>query len=361
LADSGAIFSDSLVSKGMTASHIIPLSARTCKKNSGFLSEEEDPHGITDVVIPDLVTKYADLPVAASLRCPSCGEPMTHVANTYYHGTKGSLRDCESINIRKRIVTRSAQNRKLHNSEEGQLFSVESMEKPDNAMLTFLGTIRNPDTDMLAELQNWQGKVIRIGAEASTGYGSVKIRLNNIPDDKMPTKETISEQIRAFNCRIQEEFKQRQKQWGSFCKIENQHIDSLYLTINLLSDTVWIDGTTGLYCGILPEIYPFATDYAAKLIHSYARTELVSGWMFKRDESENPPMIMPKRVQQAISRGSVFLYQIPGMKEPTDALSESLLGMELNGIGERREEGLGHVRICDEFHYQFYNIKEGVY
>jgi CRISPR-associated protein Csx10 len=340
---SGLIFDDCLPTEGKTASKVIPLSARTCKVYNGFLDDYKDvsdkPHGVVDVVISDLIYDKAELPIANLYKCTQCSNVMTDISGYYKKGAK-----YEKVEISKRVVTRSAQNRKLRNSAEGQLFSIESIEKPADKTFNFVGTIRNINSDMLTKLDEWNCKNLHVGAEKSTGYGNIKIEFENLTG-----KKDIQKRIDKFNEKLKAKMAACKESWGEICK--SGISDETYFTVDLLSDTILFD-ENGLYAGLMPEIWEIKTDegiIVAERVRSYARTELVSGFMFKLDSSGNK-QFMPKRVQQAIKRGSVFVYKIYGNK--LDEILPELLKLEEKGIGERREEGFGHIRICDEFHYE---------
>lgn len=344
---SGLIFDDCLPTEGNTPSKIIPFSARTCKVHDGFLDDYTDindkPHGVIDVVIPDLIYEKADLPIANLYKCSQsdCDNVMTDISGYYRKGAK-----YEKIEISKRVVTRSAQNRKLRNSAEGQLFSIESIEKPADKTFNFVGTVRNINSDMLTKLDEWNCKKLHVGAERSTGYGNIKIEFENLTEEK-----DIRKRIDKFNDTLKTNMDRCKKKWGELCKGEIGN--ETYFTVDLLSDTILLD-ENGLYAGLLPEEWEIKTDEGiiiavAERIRSYARTELVSGFMFKLDSNGNK-QFMSKRVQQAIKRGSVFVYKISADK--LDEILPKLLDLEQKGIGERKEEGFGHIRICDEFHYE---------
>jgi hypothetical protein len=82
--------------------------------------------------------------------------------------------------------------------------------------------------------------------------------------------------------------------------------------------------------------------------HNWLSTHLVLGW--------NSAMKLPKEDAVAISRGSVFIFhseQPLPIDEETN-LAHMLELIEKAGIGERRNEGFGKIRICDEFHLKEY-------
>lgn len=351
--DSGLIFDDCLYSKGFIPARLIPVSAQTCKVYSGFKSEstqKDEKHGVIDTVISDLTVHYADLPIAYQLFCPTCNGDTTPF--TGYYQQEENFKKFYKKETVKRIVTRSSQNRKLRNSEEGKLFSIESIDRmaDKETEFAFAGTIRNVKPELINELSHWDSETLHIGAEISTGYGNVIVELTNAVE---PIEhETIKKRIIAFNIKLKEKFEQCKKQWDGLCKITEHDMTALYFTIDLLSDTILFD-ENGLYESVLPENLPesWTGGFKTERIRSYASSKLVSGWFFKETSSDTRKY-MPKRVQQAIQRASVFVYRIKNnMDDPTDKLFEALCELELKGIGERKQEGYGHIRICDEFHY----------
>lgn len=348
--DSGAIFGDCFHSEGFVPSHIIPSSARTCKTHGGFIADStpNDPfHGVVDSVIDDLAWDE-DLPVPHSPSCPhrECDQDLSPFAGYYRITTDSKYR---KVNLQKRVVTRTALDRKLRNSSPGQLFSIESIEKParTETIFSFAGTIRNVPESLLGELAEWDGKTLRIGAEASTGHGEIILSLKS---GRVPGPSGIGKRITAFNSKLRDRFRMLREKWGNLYGIEGKDELSLYFTADMLSHAILFDDD-GLYKGVLDDaILKKQTGITARLVQSYARTELVSGWFFKQSAGGESRQ-MPKRVQPAISRGSVFVYRVDDMPEPSDDLLAALCGLESDGIGDRREEGYGHIRICDEFHY----------
>jgi CRISPR-associated protein Csx10 len=74
----------------------------------------------------------------------------------------------------------------------------------------------------------------------------------------------------------------------------------------------------------------------------FTDTHIVSGW--------NAALRMPKGDVIAIQMGAVFLYSVEGIDEQN--LIEKLKTIEARGLGARRTEGFGRVKICDPFHVE---------
>jgi CRISPR-associated protein Csx10 len=58
----------------------------------------------------------------------------------------------------------------------------------------------------------------------------------------------------------------------------------------------------------------------------------------------------PRTNEYAIESGSVFLFSCAS--PPSEALLKALFQLEEQGIGKRRAEGFGRVRVSDQFHQQ---------
>lgn len=112
------------------------------------------------------------------------------------------------------------------------------------------------------------------------------------------------------------------------------------LTVNLISDAILLrDGwlpTHELSADMLREM----TGIDAMLLRSFTTTRIVGGWqaLWQR----------PKTTHIAVRYGSLYVF------ETTHALTDdhyaALERLERDGIGERRTEGFGQIRICDDFH-----------
>lgn len=360
--NSNAKFDDCLITaEGGAASFTVPLSAVSCKVHSGFKTQKEgktnpcssptERHGVQDSLIPVLVRHLAELPVAESGKCPESDckyelKPFTG----YYHRENTKFKKCSNITIHKHIVTRTRQNRKLKSTEEGKLFSIESLTPTsveDN--LTFVGTIRNVNDELRPYLEKQHGQIISIGAETNLGYGAMKMELSSVdPGNSLD----MAERLHRFNDKICTQLTSCRNKWTNLCRITDDHLQSIYFSVDLLANTILINKDNGLYQSLLDDDIKLTDSVNAKRVKgiAFARTELVGGFSFKVGNNGDRQH-WPKRVQPAISRGSVFLYCIENVKEIDDELIQALSTLEKDGLGERKEEGFGHIRICDEFHF----------
>jgi CRISPR-associated protein Csx10 len=82
------------------------------------------------------------------------------------------------------------------------------------------------------------------------------------------------------------------------------------------------------------------TGIQAKLLRSFTSTSVAGGW--------NVSWQRPKPTHHTTTQSSVFVFEADQSLD--EAACIRLAQMQLEGIGERRPEGYGQIRICDEFH-----------
>ncbi len=79
-------------------------------------------------------------------------------------------------------------------------------------------------------------------------------------------------------------------------------------------------------------------DDSLKLVRSYAGLGYRGGWQSAWG--------LPKETEAVATMGSVYVF----WAEDIGRWQAALAGLEATGIGHRRMEGFGRVRVCDEFH-----------
>src|SRR5437588_138571 len=80
---------------------------------------------------------------------------------------------------------------------------------------------------------------------------------------------------------------------------------------------------------------------SATLLRCYASADYRGGW--------NTAWRLPKDTEPAARMGSVYVYHTTDGVDDADWLA-ALRALEERGVGERRREGFGEVRVCDDFH-----------
>lgn len=251
--------------------------------------------------------------------------------------------------VSQRVLTRVAINRRRGTAEDSRLYSPlvlsEVMEDRCKQLVParFRGSIAIPegDTNIAAALAD----ITHIGARQTTGIGAIAIHQHGAlaHDDTVAALQT---RVGAMSRR----FKQRAALYAQLGGSGWQ--PGTIFTVNLLSDAILLEQgwlpTNELSPKLLEEATrtsaangePAYSGIKAKLLRSFTTTATVGGW--------NVSWQRPKHNAVATQMGSLFVFEIEG--ELTSADYQALARLEHNGIGERRAEGYGQVRICDEFH-----------
>lgn len=260
--------------------------------------------------------------------------------------------------VAQRVLTRVAINRRRGTAEEGRLYSPlvlsEVMVNRDNALVPtrFLGSIVVPDgnSPIAAALDS----IDSIGGRQTSGIGTVVVQPRasaQSSDDAHAIKQRI-ERMSARFARQAELY--RQLSGDAWRDAEGRPIDQpgTIFTINLLADAILLDQgwlpTNELSSEMLAEATkPYdqhgAIPYAgvkARLLRAFTNTHAIGGW--------NISWQRPKPTAIATTMGSVFVFQAANKLGDQDY--QALAQLQNDGIGERRAEGYGQVRICDEFH-----------
>lgn len=354
---------------------VIPATAVTCKDRSGFkrysrsgcrLADEPEPHGVFDTLIDRLCCE--ELKPTGMLYHPSC--PRYDPANPQCSGRVdkftgfyvirrsggGSIpfyqwltQKCqpegafkfEKTSVPQRILTRVALNRRRGVAEEGLLYSpfvlTEGKRVPGEKGVEyqpsrFVALIWAPK-DLADVVRDALEKVDYIGGGASRGLGRVEVRVT-----ERFASATVGERLEAFNQVLR-------KRWELYKRLggitEHPYDKGYFFIIGLQSDAIlkrdgWLP-TMVLDEEMLREAAR-VQDASLKLIRSYATYGYRGGWQSAWG--------LPKEVEVTARMGSCYVFwtQDIGLWEP------ALAQLEITGVGERRAEGFGRVRVCDEFH-----------
>lgn len=239
--------------------------------------------------------------------------------------------------VEQHLQTRVAIHRQTGTAYDQMLYSFlaineASLDDSDELRPTrFLGSIVVPD-EYLEELQKALRKVRFVGARQSTGIGEIEIEVSAVE----PVLLAVSERIERLSKAFQDKANIYEQLGGRAFPIQDRSI----FTVNLLSDAILLEENwipTNEFSAA--QLYQ-ATGIQAKLLRSFASTSYSSGW--------NVLWQRPKASQVAVRKGSVFVFQAD--HSLSDEECQRLAELELSGIGERRAEGFGQVRICDDFH-----------
>lgn len=267
----------------------------------------------------------------------------------------GDIRKQRKRSVQQRVYTRVAINRRRGTAEDQRLFSPlalsevstrqryewntyvdpqreRSIEQPPfNSR--FLGSAVVPDTP---DLTDDLAAISHLGGRITTGMGNVEVKVSA---GKIENGSDIQKRVTAFTAA----FRARA---ALYAALGGRWVpEGDLFTIDLLSDAIllgqgWLPTMT-LSGAMLREAAGLATE--PTLLRAFASYGSGGGW--------NVQWNAPKQSEITTQMGSVFVFQAPGGL--SDADWEHLARLQLNGVGERRPEGFGQVRICDEFHTEW--------
>jgi CRISPR-associated protein Csx10 len=354
-----AVFKDPGMQNAKLPVYPLPKTAQSCKRFSGFAyqfaSEEDDDdirHGVRDTLIDWLLFKLGSDgkgldAIEKHKDCGNCNykSSMDHFSG-YYRWDDLEPNDGEadeskakaiiSAEVEKhtRLQTHTGINRRTGTVQESILYNREVFEEG----MQFWGELKVADElagllEKLVEGVGYTG-LVRVGTGRTRGSGKVTLGIDMF-NDAQDTFDTFKVRLRKFNDQLSKQAKH----------FDMEVPDRFYFAVTLHSPVILCDDLLR-YEGML------SAERLAQLVnvdmpadtfkceYQAASVRRVTGW--------NELWGMPKTNEYAIETGSVFLFSCS--KAPDEALLRSLYALEEQGIGRRRAEGFGRIRISDSFH-----------
>ena len=349
---------------------ILPLTARTCKRYSGFKRKDVDNerHGVFDILIRQVLSEKSGKPLTARCSIANCKKKAEPFGERVY-----ALRGNRYVSPRAlpRRLARTAIGRERGAVAERLLYTLEALgeqmdldeldqnNQPKKAHTTFQTTVWAEEAHE-RELRRALRKVHYLGAAVSRGMGRVAISARK-QAKPTPTSERLAvmanllskgvepkrptgllpkgadwlERLLIFNQLWAQERK-------SFVDKQKSSADGWYFSVDLQADTL-LSRVNGPAYQLTPDLLGLPDK--VQLVRAFASHRQVGGW--------SSAWGMPKPTAPAIVAGSVFLYHIPGgdVTLSRDVLKQ-LHTLERQGVGQRREEGYGWLQICTPFHLE---------
>ena len=236
--------------------------------------------------------------------------------------------------------------KKTRTTEESLLFSTEYTDLTNVANkeeVFFKGNVEIPKG--LFEI----GKKyeLKIGKYKTKGFGKVEIKFEKFSEEK---DKNISERIEKLNSQIKEDFKRFDKENNKKVEEERENVyskDELLkeekqklITFDFLSDMILPFNEVSNVGKQILEL--FDENFGEKLTLNNRRTfvnvEKLRGYNIINNSRKMDEIV--------ITQGSVISYCVDN--ENLEGILGYLEKIEENGIGLRRNEGFGRVRICSE-------------
>ncbi|MGQ9654650.1 MAG: type III-D CRISPR-associated RAMP protein Csx10 [Thermodesulfobacteriota bacterium] len=322
----------------------LPLSATSCKREGGFAREplpERRGHGVVDTLLPHLAyhlleQQGAQFPVPFSLTCTRCGGSMEPFSGFYavYRDGRGDL----YVSFRPRFhgQTKVALSRYRRASVEGMLYTASALSqrtaKPDewdkDTALIFLGQVHFSEDGALDSLKEALSRVA-LGALHTRGYGRVEVREASVD---LPS---LRDRVYRFNQTLR-------LLWGDLRRLAvnaddlAEEPEGLYFSVDLLAPGVFqSQGVPTLVPSLVIQ------DQVLQPIFWMTRPDMASGW--------STAWGLPKPTNLAARMGSTYVFFWKGQEE---VLLSSLETIEIQGVGQRTEEGFGECLVCHPLHME---------
>ena len=320
----------------------------TCKAAPGFRTGhrgEGEGHGVLDTLLHHLAFGEArsrglepsKLPPAECTNCKGALEPFT---GRYVRERGGRYYGVRRPDTHR--MTHVGMNRRRQGAEAGFLFSVQAITEG----ATFVGEMVLPeswDDARVQELKDVLGRITHLGGERTYGLGKVKVDVEEVEE----LGEDVLSRVSAFNDVLREV-------WGEYAR--GGAPEGTYFSVDLLTPAILSmpDGT--LTVQLTKEMLE---EMAGELGFTKLPKLEEVGWeddggIFRPLMFSSPVVVggwsdawgLPKPTSMAADAGSVYVFKTDDIEGWADALEM----IEAHGIGDRREEGFGAVRICDPFH-----------
>lgn len=330
----------------------LPLTARSCKRFPGFPKQGDDKrHGVVDVLfqefanglvsdphyparpqlLPALGTRWSEAWCithnAPMGKCPVCSEDLKPLTG-YYAWSKNGIREAQPPAVAR--TTHVGINRARAVAEDELLFTQETM-MPAGSRDNFFAPVQYQAGHQPLLEQALIKQHLYLGRGRSRGYGHVIVTAEAV--DPYPGLVARLDEFRSSTHQALQLFQKQET--AALTPLPGQLFTLTLRSPALLSQAGHpLRVPTTEYLG-LPDGVVF--------LQAWTRLETIGGW----DNAAR----LPRRTQQAVKAGSVYLYFAPDALSQAELLAH-LERLETEGIGSERERGYGAVAICDPFHTQ---------
>lgn len=281
------------------ASETIPLSARSCKYEPGFLAD--GGHGVTDILL-----------WRGETSCPwgGCGQPLDYLEG-YYNPDAYSRKS-----VATRLITRTAIDPVQGTAAHGSLYSQRVIEEGQ----TFIASIE-PEAGLEGVLQNLIATPFMAGIGGGRSRGQGWVRVNPASPPVFSSSPTAQMRFEKCSCL-----------WGE-----------PILAVTFLSDAMFRDrflrDVTAPSIHHLSGLDLVPTDWEEGHFRAFAATRVVFGF-------DGEPLRLPRIPRLAVCAGSTFLFKPRAGVTPHIPNSGGIAW-----VGDNSREGYGRAVLWHPFHF----------
>ncbi|MFW5961166.1 MAG: hypothetical protein ACOCP7_01815 [Desulfohalobiaceae bacterium] len=300
---------------GLDAS-VLPLTAVSCKRFPGFAAD--GGHGVRDSLAMTALNRQTGQGVPEFWKCPVCGH--TCVPFSGYYVPDQHTKEQPTVVLQRHTgidrATGTVAQRIFYASQ------VLREEDQSGNPQYFAGRIFADETQYQALQELLARGPLFAGADRVRGLGEMEVSVQE--------GDPVEVDAGAWS-----------QAWTDYYTrtIGQEPAPGIYFSIILTSPAVLVDR----FLRPSAELYLDFPDLT--LVGKVAKKTTVRGWQLAWG--------LPKPDDTALAAGSTFLFRYQG--QDISGLNKYLTQLARQGIGLRRQEGLGGVSICDPVHY-----KEGI-
>ncbi len=327
----------------------LPKTARTCKRWPGFIyqseEDEQEKHGVADhLIFWALFAKTKErhlVPLTEHQSC-HCGQQLDHFPGFY---RMDSPEICGKPDMSTRLVTGTGIDRLTGTVQQEILFSREVIARvtSEGEEQFFQGLLCLDETiekDVLAFLRD-KSLHLRVGQAKTRGFGS--LQLTECFEEADETFEEFCDRLTTFD----ETFKEQAKKYELKEAYDIDVTQFFYFAITCCADMIIREPDlrykTRLTKDHMASLLQMSSN-TLHLVYHNADIRRIRGW--------NTLWRLPKTMELAIEKGSVFLFEYTQTPDPDDEFFQKLQQLEQQGIGVRKPEGFGWISISDPFHQE---------
>lgn len=338
---------------------IFPLTAASCKR-------EGIKHALVDQLWYRVAQHHTEgnLPENAEttwLQCGKyeCGADLKR-HHGFWHEKNGRL--SENTSDKHHVAAHVGIDRHTNTAAESILYTLEALlPSCQDKDLSGWFMADNNALSTLKTLLEVEGYRISIGHHRTRGYGDIYLQLSEPVDVENSADEGNWEQ---WSCELITFLK------SPPLSIPELTPDDFYFSLSFPTGAVLMDrflrysidpADMITWLPVIPsvdEAFPMTTRPTHQLstggsllwVTAVTEHERLRGW--------NAAHGLPRQDEWMVARGSVYVYCFQGTPEERAALIQQLKTLSEEGIGVRRNEGFGTVRVCDNFHFRYANQQE---
>jgi len=322
----------------------LPLTALTCKREGGFLSEphpQRRGHGVVDTLLPHLAyvllqAHGARFAAPFGIKCLTCGSRMEPVSGFYTVYQKGGRPHYVRTRLQYHAQTKVALSRHRRASAEGVLYTASALSpwssRPDGSAdgtpLVFVGRVYGEGEAVEAMRHAVNGAAI--GALHTRGYGRIRVEEAEV---RLPS---LRERVEVFNRTLK-------GLWADLrtLAVNGERLPSeperVYFSVDFVSPAILRDpaGVPTLVLSLN------LNGQALTPVWYQASPDFAGGWA--------ETWGLPKPTSLAVRMGSLYVFR---WDDGLEELIAALESVETQGVGERRDESFGECLICHPFHQE---------